>query len=253
MMIKYAGLVMGAVALVLISLLPGRAGIQPAPEEPRLITVTGDAEVRVVPDEVILTLGVETRDEELLVAKNENDKRVAQILALTEKYGIEDKHVQTDHVSIEPRYRDSYEKLGFVAYLVRKTIVVTLRDITRFEDLLADVLVTGATHVHGIRFRTTELRAHKDQARTLAMVAAREKATDMAKALGHKVGEPHAIREDHSGWWSWYGSWWGAGWGGGMAQNVVQNVESGGPLPEGSIAPGQIAVNARVTVSFEIK
>ena len=66
------------------------------------------------------------------------------------------------------------------------------------------------------------------------------------------MGEPHAIHEDR-GWWSWYGSWWGAGWGGGMAQNVVQNVESGGPLPEGSIAPGQIAVNARVTVSFEIK
>ncbi|MGD9365498.1 MAG: SIMPL domain-containing protein [Desulfobacteraceae bacterium] len=37
--------------------------------EPRLITVTGDAEVRVVPDEVLLTLGVETWDKDLNIAK----------------------------------------------------------------------------------------------------------------------------------------------------------------------------------------
>jgi len=39
--------------------------------EPRLITVTGDAEVRVVPDEVILTLGVETWNKDLAVAKSQ--------------------------------------------------------------------------------------------------------------------------------------------------------------------------------------
>jgi hypothetical protein len=37
-----------------------------------------------------------------------------------------------------------------------------------------------------------------------------------------------------------------------MAQNVIQ--ESGGGAPEdGSLAPGQIRVNARVTVSFEME
>ena len=41
--------------------------------EARTITVSGDAEVRVVPDEVILTLGVETWDKDLDAAKEEND------------------------------------------------------------------------------------------------------------------------------------------------------------------------------------
>ena len=48
--------------------------------EPRLITVTGDAEVRVVPDEVILTLGVETWNKELNIAKQENDQRTQKII-----------------------------------------------------------------------------------------------------------------------------------------------------------------------------
>lgn len=74
--------------------------------EPRLITVTGDAEVRVVPDEVILTLGVETWNKDLNIAKKENDQRIRKIVALAKKHKIETKHIQTDYISIEPRYED---------------------------------------------------------------------------------------------------------------------------------------------------
>lgn len=218
----------------------------------RTITVSGDAEVRVVPDEVILTLGVETEDPDLDLAKAENDRRVARLLALAQDHGIEPKHVQTDHISIEPRYTDSYEKRGFIGYFVRKTVVITLRDIDGFEDLLTDVLDGGATHVHGIQFQTTALREHKDRARALAIEAAGEKASAMAGALEQRIGEPTAIREDQTGWWSPYGGWWGARWGGSMAQNVVQNAAGDVPLIDGALAPGQIAVYARVTVTFAL-
>ncbi|MBW2039328.1 MAG: SIMPL domain-containing protein [Deltaproteobacteria bacterium] len=222
---------------------------------PRLITVTGDAEVRVAPDEVILTFGVETWDKDLAIAKRQNDKWVQKVLALAKKYKIEPKHVQTDHISIEPRYKDGYTRENFIGYFVRKTIVFRLRDISKFEDLLSSALEAGANYVHGVQFRTTKLREYRDQARALAIRAAKEKAKDLAKELGQKIGKPHTIREEHSGWWHWYNSWWGSRWGGGrrMAQNVMQNV-SGGPLETGSsIALGQISVNARVRVSFELK
>jgi uncharacterized protein YggE len=239
--------------LVAIVLLASGTTSEAALQEPRLITVSGNAEVRVVPDEVILTLGVETWDKDLEMAKAENDRRVERILALAEEHEIESKHVQTDHISIEPRYDDGYEKRGFIGYFVRKTIVVTLRDVAKFEDLLTDVLATGATHVHGIQFRTTELRQYKDQARALAIKAAQEKAVAMSEGLGQKVGQPHSIREDQTGWWSWYGGWWGARWGSNVAQNVVQNVGGSTFATDSSLAPGQIAVSARVTVSFELQ
>jgi hypothetical protein len=220
--------------------------------EPRLVTVTGDADVRVVPDEVILTLGVETWDENLDVAKQENDARVERLLALAARSGIQSQHVQTDHLSIEPRYTDEYVKRDFIGFFVRKTVVITLRDMAAFEDVLSGALQGGATHVHGIEFHTTELRKYRDEARSLAIQAAREKAEALAAELGQTVGQPHAIHEDQGSWWSSYNWWWGARWGGGMAQNVIQ--ESGGGAPEdGSLAPGQIKVNARVTVSFEME
>jgi len=224
-----------------------------AAQEARQVTVTGDAEVRVVPDEVVVTLGVETWDADLSVAKNQNDERVARVLALARGLGIKPEHIQTEHISVEPRYHDDYEKRGFLGFYVRKTMVVTLRDLTRFEDLLTGALGAGATHVHGVQFRTTELRRYRDQARALAVGAAREKAEALAKELGQKVGQPQTIQEDQNTWWSWYGAWWGARWGGMGMQNVVQNVDGGAMPPEGSFAPGQIAVNARVTVSFELR
>jgi len=238
---------------VVMFLVLGWTAAPAASGEPRLITVTGDAEVRVVPDEVILTLGVETSNPELQIARQENDRRVEQILALTREYGIASKYVQTEHVSIEPRYYDSYEKQRFIAYFCRKTVVITLKDISQFEDLVAAALETGATHVHGIQFRTSELRTHKDEARALAVQAAQEKASDMAAVLDQKIGLPYTVKEEETGWWSWYGSWWGSSWGGGMAQNVVQNVGGEALSPDATLAPGQIAVRARVTVSFQLQ
>jgi hypothetical protein len=241
------------IAAVSVFALVGWSDGQQGSSPTRLITVTGDAEVRVVPDEVILTLGVETWNKDVDVAKRQNDKRVQQVLDLAKEYGIESKHIQTEHISIEPRYEENWEKRGFIGFFVRKTVVITLKDVSKFEGLLTSVLGSGANYVHGIQFRTTELRKHKDQARALAVRAAQEKAEAMAGELGEQIGKPQSIREDQIGWWSGYGGWWGARWGGMMAQNVVQNIGAGPMESDGSLAPGQISINARVTTTFELR
>jgi uncharacterized protein YggE len=220
----------------------------------RLITVTGDAEVRVVPDEVVLTLGVETQNLELDAAKRQNDDIVKAAIDLAKQQGIRPEQIKTEFLNVEPRYRDNYEKRDFLGYSVRRTLVLTIQDLSKFEDLLAAELKVGVNYVHGVDFRTTELRKHKDAARSLAIKAAKEKATALAAELGLRLGDPQTIREDQSSYWSWYSSWWGAGWGSGMAQNVSQNAAGGaaGASLEGATAPGQITVRAQVTVGFDL-
>ncbi|MBN1483352.1 MAG: SIMPL domain-containing protein [Chloroflexia bacterium] len=251
------GLLAGA--LVLGLLFPGRASwpvggvtaaAEPTPAN-RFITVTGDAEVRVVPDEVLLSLGVETWDTDLQLALWDNDQRVTEILALLQSYGVESRHIQTEHISIDPRY-DDYARKEFIGYFVRKTIVVTLKDVSIFEELFSALMEAGVSNVHGIQFRTTELRKYRDQARALAVNAAREKAEAMAGELGQQVGEPYDIYEEYNGWWSWYGSWW-ASWGNSMAQNVIVNAGNAPADMEGTMAPGQITVSARVRIRFGLQ
>ncbi|MBN1220437.1 MAG: SIMPL domain-containing protein [Anaerolineae bacterium] len=251
---KTQNLIVLVVSLAIIFVLVAWTGSQAAPTDPGVITVTGDAEVRVVPDEVILTLGVETWDKNLNTAKRQNDDRVKAVIALARGYGVEPRYIQTDHISIEPRYEDYYERERLIGYFVRKTIVITLKDLTKFEDLLTGTLEAGANFVHGIQFRTTELRQHRDQARALAIKAAQEKATALAGELGQHVGKPRNIHEEQNSWWSWYNSWWGSRWhGAAMAQNVIQEVGPDPAVFDDGLAPGQITVNARVSVTFELE
>lgn len=246
--------VLAAAALLSVFVSPLSQGLRSERTDPRTITVSGDAEVRVVPDEVILTLGVETWDEQLTVAKNQNDFRVQKVIRSVKKFNIEPKHIQTDHISIEPVYDGYHYQNKLVGYYARKSIVITLRDLTKFEDLLANAIDAGANYVHGIQFRTTELRVHRDQARALAINAAQEKAADMAAELDQVLGLPETIREDHIGWWSWYSTgWWGSRWGGAVAQNVIQEVNGNPAMSDEGLAPGQISVTARITVTFALK
>lgn len=243
-----------AVAAVAALLIIAWTSSEPVSGEPRIITVSGEAEVRVVPDEVILTLGVETWDKNLDLARRQNDQVVAAVLALASELGIAPEHVQTDYVGIEPRYRNGYyEERDFIGYFVHKTVVITLRDLAKFEGLLAQSLDAGVNYVHGIQFRTTELRKHRDEARALAVQAAREKAEALAGELGQAIGEPRLVEEVQSGWGSGYNAWWGSRWGAGMSQNVIQEIGAGDLFAEGGLSPGQISVSAKVSASFELK
>jgi len=217
------------------------------PQQQRTIYVTGNAEIRVAPDEVQLTVGVETNAMSIEAARSTAETRVKAIVQAARDQGVPAEHVQSDFLNIEPRF-ESRQFLGFYA---RRTLVVTLRDISKFEPLLSAVLGAGANFLHGVEFRTTRLRQHRDEARRLAIVAAREKATAMAAAFNATIGDPVSIQEGSSGWWSPYGSWWGSR-GGMMAQNVVQSGGGSGAPSDDALAPGQISVSASVSVTFEL-
>ncbi len=217
---------------------------------PNTISTSGDAEVRVVPDEVVLNMGVETADRSLRAAKSANDVAIQHALDVAAHHGIPTKSVQTDFISIEPRYRRDEVTGTLLGYVVRKSLTIRLSDISKFEELFTDLLDAGVNVVHGIEFRTTELRKYRDQARALAIKAAREKAEALAATAGHAAGSTLSITENGGGWFSPYSSWWGRSYGYAM-QNVVQSDGAAGTT-EATLAPGQITVTAHVGLTVAL-
>ncbi len=204
-------ILVGSLAVVLLLLAAGYAGaaargIQQANATPtptvdlgsgeplRTIKVSGNSQVMVVPDQVILTLGVESWNPRLINAKANNDQIVQNVIGVTKEFNIPAKYVQTDYLNVQPSF-DSYETHSLTGYYVRRNVVITLKDLTKFEDLLSAALETGVNYVHGIDFRTSELRTYRDQARDLALQAAQEKAQAMAAKLGQTIGDPLKIEE----------------------------------------------------------
>jgi uncharacterized protein YggE len=242
-----------------LSLAPAQAQWR-SDSSPPQINVSGSAEVKVAPDEVDLNVGVETRDADLQLAQRKNDEQVAASLAFLKKQGLPDKDIQTGFVAIEPNYEFSNrssitEHTQPLYFVVRKDIGIKLTNLVTFDSVLTGLLANGVNSVHGIDFRSSELRKYKDQARLMAIKAAREKADAMASVLGVTVGKPLNISVNDQNYWpGWYQNGWG--YDGGQFANAVQNVSQnggGGPGGDGpTFAVGQISVSATVNVSFLI-
>lgn len=211
--------------------------------EPRLITVSGEAEVKVAPDEVVFDLTVQTINKDLRAAKSQTDDRLKKVIELTRKYKVPAADVQTDYIKLEPRYRGNDESRLFIGYSVRKDVVFTLRDVTQAEGLLSELIESGISRINGVRFQTSQLRKHRDQARALAITAAQEKAVALTGAIGQKIGKAYSIEEEVASRGSAY-------------QNISTNNfvlgSDEATNSEGTLALGQIKVTARVTVRFEL-
>lgn len=226
----------------------------------RRISVTGEAEIRVKPDQVILSMTVETRDKELRAAANKNDQAVSRILAyVTREAGVEEKYVQTDYVSVTPEYENcSYHErrdeqcdpLRPVYYLVSKGIQIRLNDLEKYEDIVAKSLEYGVTGIDDIQFVTTQLRRYRDEAREMAAKAAQEKAQAVAGALGMKILKPVTVDLSRSQWF--YGGWPSQRGRNQMSQNVMQSAASSG-VNAATLSAGQINITAEVSAVFEME
>jgi uncharacterized protein YggE len=233
------------VTLVLLTLsIPLRA----QQESPRTISVTGEAVVMVVPNQAVVTIGVETFDTKLDVATQTNDRIAKALLAEWKRLGVADSRIQSEGTSVDILYdtRDSSRRRVVEGFVVRRSYEVTAGDAAMADRVIALGIANGANQLGGISFRTTELRKYRDQARVSAVRAAREKAELIASQLGAKVGPPRTISEGSS-YYGWGGSR------GAMTQNAMTEVSGDGGETEGSVAPGMISVRASIAVVFDLR
>ncbi len=217
----------------------------------RTISTTGEATVYVVPDRVVVNLGIETFAADLDAARASNEAAGRKLMQAVLGLNIEKRDIATDRLQVEIHRRfENGRYVDIDGYFVRRGYAITLKDAALFEILVETALKNGANQIQDVTFSTTELRKYRDQARQMAIRAAKEKAVMLAKELDCIVGKPKTINE--SGGYVYFGGYrWDRG-GSISAQNVVQAVA--GPRDTGEALPlGQIAVSASVSVTFEMQ
>jgi uncharacterized protein YggE len=222
----------------------------------RSIQVSGTAVVNVMPDRVLIQLGIQSNGTTPRFVEAANSRTINQIIQALKRRGIEEKDIVTDWYIIDPVYSD-YSSLKIKGYRIDNVIAVTLRDISKVNTVITTSLQSGANEVINVEFYLSDLRKYRDQARELAMQAAKEKAQDLAAAAGAETGCVMSINENT---WSYFtGGWYRYRqhnqnlW----TQNVVQNVQNVGGdsalTDAGPVNPGLISVRAEVSASFSLK
>jgi len=228
---------------------------RPAPDRP-LVTVSGQAEIMVAPDEVVFTLKAENVNLDVNTAKAKTDEDVKKIFALARSYKIEPQNVQTDFIRINEHYTDYVQgkPREFKGYAVAQTTTILLKDISRFESLLGDVVKAGISNVSDVTFRASQMRKYMDQARAQAMRAAHEKAVALAAEIGQHIGKAYNITEvgttvlpayDEDSDRSPSNS---SNYSSNITSEIVRSVADN----QSTIAPGMISITVRVKVRFEL-
>jgi uncharacterized protein len=208
---------------------------------PRVVRVVGTADVKTVPDEALIELGVEKQSPNAATAKRLADNASREILASLRQNGVAEKDMQTTFIALQPQF--NYRKGMRISYFVaEQTISFTVQDLSRLDSLLESLIKAGGNRIDSIRYEVSDLRKYRDQARDLAVKAAREKAEALAKALGQDVGKAYSIDEVPQ-----YNYQYSAG----LVSNETltsTRVAKTGP----STAPGQNTISASVVVSFDL-
>jgi hypothetical protein len=237
---------------------PEPAQPQPAAcDTARSVQVSGTAVINVVPDRVLIQLGVQSNGKSPKEVQAKNSSTINQVTKALKTLGIETKDIASDWYTIEPLYQD-YDSLSIKGYRIHNIIAITLRDVKKTNDVIVTAMQAGANQVVNVEFYTSELRKYRDQAREMAMKAATEKAQALAHSAGTNTNCVLTINENTSSYFNGWGWWYGSAsnqnlW----TQNVMQNVAPvGGETPtldDGPLSLGQISVKAEVGVTFGLK
>ncbi|HEY6253893.1 MAG TPA: SIMPL domain-containing protein [Candidatus Angelobacter sp.] len=209
---------------------------------PRVVRVIGTADVKTVPDQAVIELGVEKQNASAQLAKRSADAAARDILDDLRKNGVAEKDMQTTFLSLRPQF--NYRKGMRISYFVaEQTISFTVRDLPKLDVLVESLIKAGGNRIDSIRYEVSDLRKYRDQARDLAVKAAREKATALAKALDQDVGKAYSIEEVAEPTYDYSG---------GMMSNV-SFVHTKTPARTGpSTAPGERTISASVVVTFDL-
>ncbi|MEP7213034.1 MAG: SIMPL domain-containing protein [Acidobacteriota bacterium] len=221
------------------------------------VSVVGEAEISVAPNQIGFTFEVVTTDPAIAAAKRANDIASAKTIAVAKSFNIPNDDLQTDRLTIAPRYageKDPRGKGTVIGYEVTKRIVVTLKQLERIDEFLAKVIEAGVNRIVDIDIANSELKNYEQQVRLLAVDNARAKADAYAKRLGQKLGRAYVIREesaDTPGYTSGFGS--GNGDGSGAGDSSPSDLSVPNAFSNAvTFALGKISVSDKLYVTFEL-
>lgn len=200
---------------------------------PPTVDVTGEGIVRVVPDEVTVSVRVENTGKIAQEVKKENDRIVNEVLSSLKKLGIPDKDVRTQYIRLNKNYEYNTKTYNYAA---NQSIAVTLRDLSMYESLMNTLLSSGINNIDNIAFDASNREALETEARKKAVLNAKQKAEEYASVLNQTISKAVSISEYRM-----------SNTPSPMYKTMAMDAEAGG---QQTMAPGEMEIRTTINVSF---
>jgi len=184
--------------LALFSLLASTIALcvaQTPPPAPRSITVNGSVELKAIADQAALSFSVKGVGSSLRAAVQQATDKMEMITKLLRSQGIGAKQISTSQFYTGENYGDKSlfsSRRDYRAVIAAQVRVDSLQILQPVLYALADAEIES---ISSISFSLRDELGLKRRARTAAAAKAREKAQDIATALGASVGNVIAVEE----------------------------------------------------------
>lgn len=233
-------------ALVVVTVMQGATAPTWASDE-RTVSVKGQGEVRVAPDRARLSLAVDSVHVDLKHAEAEVTKVVGTFLAQLQRLGIEERHISTTAIQVQPEtiWNEKTRRSETVGYRVRRDMSIAVQALNKLGDVLVAATAAGINHIQPPELTSSNHAAHGREALALAAKDAEARARALASALGSELGTARRIDD-------------------GSVQMapppfpMVKAMSMGDAVPESSsgalgLSPGEITYAADVHVVFDLR
>src|SRR5215470_8133054 len=159
------------------------------------ITVTGTGKVSGVPDQLALSMGVQTSGSSVAAALRQANSAVRSITTVLRHGGVTASDIQTSGLSIYPNYSGSYGVPD--GYQVSEQLTITLRRLSAAGSQISAAARAGgnATVINGVSLNLSDTGTLLAAARAKAVADAKAKASAYARALGRPLGSVISMSE----------------------------------------------------------
>jgi len=242
------------VGMILVALLPSALPAQERIPEPselrrsdrvRTIAVTGNAEASAAPDQAVVRLGTTVQMSQANAAQAKVSETMQKALEGIEKIGVPRNSIRTANLTLTSVY--SNEKLAgsseaprVVGFRANNTIEITLEDTKLVGKVIDAGIAAGANELQGVSFSLKDDLPQRIRTLTIASQEAKSKAQTIANALNLQLGSVIEVTEGGV-----HVVPFNEGFGGARMMAAAGAVRT-------PIEPGEVRVQANVTVRYEI-
>lgn len=205
-------------------------------------TVEGLGEATGIPDSAQFVVGVNKTATTVEEAQTQVNQAVTKITGALKDLGIAESDIKTTNYSVNPNIDYSLPRQTTAGYTVDATMTVTIKDANKANKALDTATANGANIISGVTFTINDEEKTKleDQARTLAIKQAKEKAQKISNQAGIKLGRVINISVN-------------GGTPGPVIYDKMALNAGGGTTPEAptQLQPGENKVSITVTLFYE--
>ncbi len=213
--------------------------------EKNTLSITGQGKVTANPDKASISIAVDSRSDTAEGAVKDNSEKTNKVMEVI-KAGLGEKDkISTAGYTLSPvyEYNNETKKSEFKGYTASNQIIVETHNLNDLGKLIDSVAQAGSNRIDSLSFDTTEKDAYRKRALELAVKDAKATAETVAGAAGVKIVKILSIRPTSEIPMPVYRDY--------AIRGKAAYAEAAPPPPP--IEPGELTVNASVTMVFEIQ